>query len=1402
MAEAEAILIRVCGIEPTRTPTDVQNVVGALWRAYDLTSNPGSMQDSSYEILGHALTKEFAPNRDTRYYVNPFLAAPDPSFPQYLSREDVIALLESIAQYIMSAARRGDITNLDILSLPQRDVLKKLEAGLGGQHNNKEQLKQFIIDVYSIFTTLEAPEDDDEEKPAEVEKGLFPELKQLLVSESSVDAAWIIRSWDYVKVIAKDAAEAPVNGLTQIQTEIDKQPVLFQVILLRFFLNDWFKLLYSDTTKNIFARKNIVLPTPPHFSTTQTFFLNVDREDWVKEDREVAVFITKELAELINEYLRLPEPNTPPAYATDSTEDAESESEVTKDKKEEDLDNLILQFEQAGYSYSREAERLTEALLPHFFHAHGFPLDTSGGLSILRQYDELSFGLVWREFRVELENVLRSLSPDEFMLLQSGNHAGFRMNVLRKLYAKLGTNPRFVGALQRYKDQYVETLQAQLEATSSEKEKARISNELDRLDKQSNLGDIHFDKIVEKAERAPTETWAADLKKYAKPGHVPLESLSHLGSITQADLKKLLKHLTKSELDYDALVRNLDIVIAERWSPEQLRGLYYKDVSVILGVTLPEEFALNRTSYERFLSVLVQYLYVRRQRLADHYELDAISREDGKLVEGDQRDAAPTEEQKKKFLESKELLEATEKELGHNSKKIDKTAGEALILARASDGSRVKEYKSGGHSMAKTISTLHTKTKGKRAEQFTKEEQALRNEFLAAGSIEKKIKFLQSLGYVIPELDGETGVETTVTAQEALVQQRFDDAMADRAREHTQDLDSLSYFEDLDDGVVEDQKGSAGIPPGQNGYRPAGAQRYGRPGKARSLARGALDVRKKLNQSKKAGKAIKDAAKRVQKLAKKALDTATELLPISKKKLAGIGILGGLGLLRMYHLWSTGGLFTQIGGVVGGIGGGIAGFFGFGPAGAAAGAFGGAWGGMELGYQLDSTLGLTKATGLAEPLGTGGGGALPSLGTQSPAASAANAANPVNAAVATTSSQSSGVVLTPGGALTVAATGGYTMVMLMGSGGILGAIQPPPLGTIGTDGMESPYVVMEKIATTPQGTALTGDVPAEVRYQLFIESRDDFQIEITGFTDVFSVTANSEARGTSTVPTLDPSACPDLSFDALKANLVAAGAAEGTNPLVGVDGVLQPGEVSDGRLFIGECTLNFDESFDHTGVQNIFSITFNAIGGSGKFDNQTAETTELVCFGDCPQQSEGDWPTTGYFSQGPFGFGLSDPNASHRKYSSDALDIGNRSVQNGELIKVFATYGGTAYFFDGNAATPTTLGVDTNYGWHIVLRTDQGFTLIYAHLLAESFQGVSPGESIRVEACQLMGYMGSTGNSTGPHLHYEYRVSGRGWYSFPTGGRELLMGIIPSSYKDPQNQLRLNPNLISPQNCR
>jgi murein DD-endopeptidase MepM/ murein hydrolase activator NlpD len=70
----------------------------------------------------------------------------------------------------------------------------------------------------------------------------------------------------------------------------------------------------------------------------------------------------------------------------------------------------------------------------------------------------------------------------------------------------------------------------------------------------------------------------------------------------------------------------------------------------------------------------------------------------------------------------------------------------------------------------------------------------------------------------------------------------------------------------------------------------------------------------------------------------------------------------------------------------------------------------------------------------------------------------------------------------------------------------------------------------------------------------------------------------------------------------------------------------------------------------------------------------------------------------------------------------------------------------------------TLVGRDAGYGNMIELRHANGIRTRYGHLSSFA-KGLHAGE--RITQGETIGYVGSTGLSTGPHLHYEFLVNGR-----------------------------------------
>ena len=85
----------------------------------------------------------------------------------------------------------------------------------------------------------------------------------------------------------------------------------------------------------------------------------------------------------------------------------------------------------------------------------------------------------------------------------------------------------------------------------------------------------------------------------------------------------------------------------------------------------------------------------------------------------------------------------------------------------------------------------------------------------------------------------------------------------------------------------------------------------------------------------------------------------------------------------------------------------------------------------------------------------------------------------------------------------------------------------------------------------------------------------------------------------------------------------------------------------------------------------------------------------------------------------------------------------------------YAARTGTPIMAAGDARVQFA-GVRGGYGNTVILDHGRGHTTLYAHM--SRFGKFRAGQ--RVNQGEVIGYVGSTGMSTGPHLHYEFRVNG------------------------------------------
>ena len=113
------------------------------------------------------------------------------------------------------------------------------------------------------------------------------------------------------------------------------------------------------------------------------------------------------------------------------------------------------------------------------------------------------------------------------------------------------------------------------------------------------------------------------------------------------------------------------------------------------------------------------------------------------------------------------------------------------------------------------------------------------------------------------------------------------------------------------------------------------------------------------------------------------------------------------------------------------------------------------------------------------------------------------------------------------------------------------------------------------------------------------------------------------------------------------------------------------------------------------------------------------------------------WPTAGYVASG-YGYRWHPILGGNRLHMG--IDLGSIMGQS-----VWASKSGVVI----------RAGWAGGYGKMVVIDHGGGFSSLYAHL-----QSISVGEGHLVRAGEEVGKMGSTGLSTGPHLHFEIRVNG------------------------------------------
>lgn len=163
---------------------------------------------------------------------------------------------------------------------------------------------------------------------------------------------------------------------------------------------------------------------------------------------------------------------------------------------------------------------------------------------------------------------------------------------------------------------------------------------------------------------------------------------------------------------------------------------------------------------------------------------------------------------------------------------------------------------------------------------------------------------------------------------------------------------------------------------------------------------------------------------------------------------------------------------------------------------------------------------------------------------------------------------------------------------------------------------------------------------------------------------------------------------------------------------------------------------------------NFATLEGSRMGGaaSEEIESCNPETDERCRPIECNTTNGGClWPASGCIAQGPF------TNATHKGGIANSIDIGGSGT-------VYATKEGKVSvveksFRTGSGSEGNTDGAG-GYGNYIIIDIGNGESLLYGHL-AQS--GILVGVNSQVHPGTPLAQMDHTGNSSGPHLHYELR---------------------------------------------
>ena len=157
------------------------------------------------------------------------------------------------------------------------------------------------------------------------------------------------------------------------------------------------------------------------------------------------------------------------------------------------------------------------------------------------------------------------------------------------------------------------------------------------------------------------------------------------------------------------------------------------------------------------------------------------------------------------------------------------------------------------------------------------------------------------------------------------------------------------------------------------------------------------------------------------------------------------------------------------------------------------------------------------------------------------------------------------------------------------------------------------------------------------------------------------------------------------------------------------------------------------------------SSSSSSSGSSSSGSSSSSSSSVIV-----PSGSGFAWPTPGVVSLSSEWF------EDREVYNHGGIDIAGAGIMGTPVVAaadgtVIATNSSCTH----NWGKSYSCGCGGGYGNYVMISHAGGKMTVYGHLTSLT---VSTGQT--VSRGQVIGYVGSTGNSTGPHLHYECRLNG------------------------------------------